>query len=277
MKSVDSFPFLIDYILEDLEKASRIEIDLHIPDPENSEKQDNGIIVISVNGQVSAQRYFHYMKDSKAVAMNKLREILPQITPTDTEIFFEQVQRRIKRILQSIIIMNENGKKASSIQDVCWSQKQIHCKCNGVDTESTLHRSQAIRQTRRNAWIFYLVVKKLEDRIHCAAGAHLFVTIPLSLIPRQETGSKFKISCTVTFLGALLRILCDRNIVENPNVADLCRRISLSLYTGRQENISPHSLRNAFDDPKPEVLMKVLEELKICEKYTEKFIDRQRL
>lgn len=277
MKNVDSFPFLIDYILDDLEKASRIGIDLHIPDPENPEKQGIRIIVISVNGQCSAQRFHHYMKDLKAVTMNKFREILPQIAPADTETFFEQVQRRIRRILQTVNITYTNGKEASSIQDVCWSQKQIHCKCNGVDTESTLHRSQAICQTRRHTWIFYLVVKKLEDRINCAAGAHLFVTIPPSLFPRQESGSKFKLSCTVTFLGALLRVLCDRNIVENPNVADLCRRMSLFLYTGRQENISPHSLRNSFDDPKPEVLMKVLEELKICEKYTEKFIERQRL
>jgi uncharacterized protein YcgL (UPF0745 family) len=80
----------------------------------------------------------------------------------------------------------------------------------------------------------------------------------------------------VAFLGALLRVLCDRDIVEDPNVAELCRRMSHFLYTGRQENISPHSLRNSFDDPKPEVLVKLLEELKLCEKYTEKFIDRQR-
>jgi len=166
--------------------------------------------------------------------------------------------------------------EASSIHDVCWSQKQIHCICNGIETENTLHGLQAIHQTRRHAWIFYLVVKKLEDRIRCAAGANLFVTITPSSFSLQKPDSKFKLSCTVTFLGALLRVLCDRNILENPNVADLCRRMSLSLYTGRQENISPHSLRNAFDDPKPEVLMKVLEELKICEKYTEKFINRQR-
>jgi hypothetical protein len=276
MKSIDSFPFLIDYILEDLEKASRIEIDLHIPNPENPEKHDNGIIGISVNGQCSAQRFLHYMKDGKAVTMNKLREILPQIAPGDNEIFFEQVQRRIRRILQSVYIIYANGKESSSIQNVCWSQKQIHCRCNGIETENTLHGSKAMNQTRRHAWIFYLVVKKLEDRINCAAGAHLFFTITPSSFPLQKPDSKFKLSCTVTFLGALLRVLCDRNIVENPNVADLCRRMSLAFCTDKQESFSPNSLRNAFDDPKSEVLMKVLEELKFCEKYTEKFINRQR-
>jgi hypothetical protein len=93
----------------------------------------------------------------------------------------------------------------------------------------------------------------------------------------QRSAPRFKFTRTVAFLGCFLRVLCDRNIIESPNVAELCRQMAGLFSTGRSDVLSAHCLRNYFDNPNPENLEKLLEELKICVRYTEKFIQRQRL
>ena len=72
----------------------------------------------------------------------------------------------------------------------------------------------------------------------------------------------------------MLRVLYDRNMFDKPNVAELCRQITRLVYTERQDNISPHSLRNSFESPDPKILLKVIQEFNLCVKYAEKFISR---
>lgn len=87
---------------------------------------------------------------------------------------------------------------------------------------------------------------------------------------------KIRLNCTVAFFSALMRVLCDRNLVDKPNVSDLCRKVSGTCSTTRQQNLSPRSIRNHFDDPSPDVLEALLNEFRMCGNYTANLIQRQR-
>jgi hypothetical protein len=275
MKSLESFPFMIDEIFDGLEESSRIEIELDPSVLENPAGQSVSSLVKSVNGQRSVQHYLHYMKDIKAETLDKLIEILPQVRPVDTESFFEQVQRRIRRTLQTITIINQYGPERPMIRNVRWNHRHVHFRCNGVVTENSPSCYRSLHQTHRHAWIFYLVVKKLEERTNGFAGVALLMSVTPPLRAEKASHPKFRLSCTVAYLGAMLRVIVDRNIIDKPNIAELIRRIGSAFYTVRQENIGLKSLRNAYDNPNDQILEQVLQELKLWERYIEKFIERK--
>jgi hypothetical protein len=276
MRTIDSFAFLIDTVFGELEAASRVEIDCTTANSKENNENRSNLRITAVNGQHSASHYLHFMKHLRAETMENLRETLPQIAPGDMEVFLDQALRRIRIIARSVCIPGDSISSEHRRRMFQWSVRQVQFRCNG----KTAHQPQIINdvlvRTRRHAWIFYIVIKKLEDRINCCAGATLNVSV-ISPVREQKPVYKFRLTCTVAFLGAMLRVLCDRNIVENPNIAELCRRMANSFYTDRQNSLSPHSFRNFFDNPSPEILEKLLEEIRIWEKYTEKFIERQRL
>ncbi len=72
----------------------------------------------------------------------------------------------------------------------------------------------------------------------------------------------------VPFRSVLLRVACDRELIERPNVSELCRRVAAAYCTDHQENLSAHSLRNNFDNPSPEALEQVEAELQRWLRYT---------
>jgi hypothetical protein len=59
------------------------------------------------------------------------------------------------------------------------------------------------------------------------------------------------------------------------NIRETLPQIAPFFYTDRQQNISPKSLRNSYDDPDIEILTQILQELKLWERYIEKFIERK--
>ena len=76
--------------------------------------------------------------------------------------------------------------------------------------------------------------------------------------------------------AALLRVLSDRQVFEARNVSELCRRLSSIPVSDGTEKIGEKSFRNSFENPLPEILEKLLVEVKIWENYIIKFIERQR-
>jgi hypothetical protein len=184
--------------------------------------------------------------------------------------------RRVRRISLSIEVIRLPGHPEQQNHTVQWSTRTLTCRHLGTSTFEPEIVEQALGQTRRHAYMFYLVTRRLEERINGCAGATLSIMVSSGDTPGSKPAQKFKLTCTVAFFCALLRVLCDRNLVENPNVSELCRRFAGACYTSRQENLSAHSLRNCFDDPSPEVLENLLQEALLVEKYIAAFISRQR-
>ncbi len=275
MNTIESFPYLIDNILADLEAAARIRIDCQSVDKTNSTEGDI-LRVTAVNDMISACHFFHYMEHLRVEAMNKLRETLPQIATSDMEAFFDQMLRRVRKISHSVEVNRSSVPTDNHGMTVYWARRSLNCRYHYRNTQEPEVVRAALVNTRRHALTYYLVLKKLEDRIKCCAGAALGIQFTPLTFHGIKQGTKFKLTCSVAFLSAFLRILCDRNLVENPNVSELCRRIAAACCTSRQENLSPHSLRNCFDNPTPEVLENVREELRLCDKYIMNLIRRQR-
>jgi len=276
MKSTDSFAFLADTILGELEKVSRVDIECTKVSPDGHSGTSGNLRVKALNGQHSAGHYLHYLNHIRSETMTNLRETIPQITPDELEIFIDYLLRRIRMIIRTVQFNDISGTGGRRRPVPQWSARRVTLRCNGKTSHQPGIIDDALAGTRRHAWIFYLVVKKLEERVTSCAGAML--NIPASSPSKPpKPFNRFRLNCTVAFVGALLRVLCDRNIIENPNIAELCRLTADSCCTARQNILSARGIRNCFDDPTPETLEKLLKEIKIWVTYIEKFIPRQRL
>jgi hypothetical protein len=273
MTTSDSFPYLIGNILGDLEVASQIRIDCTTAEENNVSQLYAPIRVVAVNGMDSARQFMNLLRHLKAEALGQFREVIPHIAPADLDNFIDQALRRVRRITRSVTINGPGGEETFIGQDACWSILQLICFLEDVEADDPLIYLEAMVQTRRQAWIYHLELKRLEERISCLAGGT--IVMPFMNSMEQEAKSKIRLNCSVAFLGALLRVACDRNLIECANVAELCRWASENFSTVRQENLSPRSLRKHFDNPLPKALEQVMQEIHVWERYIPKFIEQQ--
>lgn len=258
-----------------MEEASHVEIDCATVSS-NETNAGCDLQIKSVNGQRTASHYLHQMKHQRAEAMEKLREAIAQIGSGDLEAFIDYILRQIRRITATVSVPGNirPGEPGSDLLQ--WTLRRVTCRCNGIITNDPRIVQQVIVLTRRHAYIFLLVMKKLEERISLSAIATLNLSVATASQP-QKPLYRFRLTCSWNFMGALLRVMSDRNFVENLNVSELCRRMTNSFCTTRKDSMSARALRKGFDNPTPQILEQLLEELKICVKYVEKFIQRQRL
>ena len=215
------------------------------------------------------------MMDLKAETILKLRETIPHIAPVDYENYIEQAQRRVRRLFMPVYMITPAGMESNPAQLIQWEPRHVHFSCNGEERVNIPRNFQVLRQTRRHAKIYYNIIKKLELRINSSFGYTTGNLPQPDSIPRKDKKKKFKLNCTVAYFAAFLRVICDRNIIEDPNVSELCRSSANVFYTRRQENLSPRCIRKYFDDPPVEILIKVREELKLVLRYLDKLIDLQ--
>ena len=112
MKTQDSFPFLVNSILGELEKASRIRIDCLPADETN--KGNNGTVLkaSSVNGLATPREFHDLIRHLKAEALMKFREVIPQIAPCDADAFIGLAQRRVRRMMRPVVAEGHQGRGA---------------------------------------------------------------------------------------------------------------------------------------------------------------------
>ena len=242
----------------------------------NHGEQGKQILLCAVQGQPSAAVFLHYMKHLKTGILSKTRETLIQISPYDTDSFVDLLSRRLRKFFKLIQFKCNGTIHEPCIENVQWSEKYIHCIYNGNETDDPTVIANVLHNTRRYALIFYLVMLKLEEKVRYSAplvmGDSSNMTATLPTVPIQ----KFRTNFTVAMLGAFMRVEVDKDIIHEPNVSELCRRAANDYSTNQRENVSAHSLRNAFDNPLPETLDKLAEEFKRLARYAEKLRDSQR-
>ena len=242
----EMFPFIIEGIFAALEDASFIRIAIRFEESGKGKKTTGNVVVTSVNGHNSPQRFLHSVDALRVEALKKLRKAIFEIHPDETDLFFEHVFRVVRRISRS------------------WSACRIRCVCNGAETENAVFIGQALAQVSRYDEIFHLLMKKLENKIHAYCGAAVFLIRSVEDPIQPEVQFKLNLKCSVKFAGALLRIFYILLFGENTNKADLCRQAALLFSTDRQENISSGSLRNSFDSPELGILMKLRAFFHLC-------------
>jgi hypothetical protein len=272
----DSFPYLIDTIFGDLEMISQFRIDCQAAEENTTKVTFAAIRVAAVNGMDSPRQFMNLLKHLKSEVMSRFREVVPQISPADLDCFIDMALRRVRRIIRSVVVNGVGTEDGILDQPTCWSVLQLQCYLDDVESDDPLCYLEAMVQTRRQAMIYYLELKRLEERIGLFAGNTIF--LPGNNLAKQTAfpEKKFRLTCTVPFFSALLRIAYDLNLIEGSNVAELCRWASENFSTVRQDNLSPHSLRNHFDNPSSETLENLTREMETWQKYLAKFVQRQR-
>ena len=71
---------------------------------------------------------------------------------------------------------------------------------------------------------------------------------------KQPAKEKIVLNCSVNRLGLHLKLLYEEGFFQNTTKMDLCKIISKFICTGRQEEISYRSLKNAMDAPKEQAI-----------------------
>ena len=76
---------------------------------------------------------------------------------------------------------------------------------------------------------------------------------------KQSAKDKIVLNCSVNRLGLHLKLLYEEGFFQNTTKMDLCKIISKFICTGRQEEISYRSLKNAMDAPREQALAMFME------------------
>jgi hypothetical protein len=237
---------------------------------------EEAFTIISVFGQPSQQHFIHCLAHLRAEFHEKLNRLAGQVSPAGLDLFHDQLDRRYRRIGRVVTAAGTRGIDPPSAGMISWNPKHVRVEWNGRGGRGPGVTATVFEKTRRYALLYYLVLQKMQERSRFA-GFVARQELPVAgKRPDEQQPVKFRLNGTVASFGALLRLLYDRDIIHDPVVAELCRQFAGMFQTNRQEEISPKSLRNAFDDPKPETLQVILATLKQLIPYIEKFIERQK-
>ena len=276
MTTRDSFPYLIDNIFGEFEMASQVRIDCIAVEKNIEFHPAAPIRVVAINGMDPGLEFLHQIRHLKSETLQMFRNVIPHVSQADLDNFVDLAMRRIRRMARAVSLIGFDPKEKSIDKDSFWSVEQMQCFVEGTESDDALVYLEAMFQTSRPAWVYYLELKKLEERIRSLAGGVIFLPATTPGVPVVKQYEKFRLNCSVSFLGAWLRMACDRDLIERPNISGLCRHFSENYCTARQENISPRSLRNHIDNPSPEALEEVMMDLHSWGKYGAKFIEQQR-
>ncbi|MEI6174930.1 MAG: hypothetical protein WCR01_14360 [Bacteroidota bacterium] len=275
MKTPDSFAYMIDNIFGELEEVSHVEIDSTPADPDETGQNENRLKITAVNGFKTAYTYLNFMRTQREKVMEKLKETMCEVAPEYTETFIDMVLRRIRIMVHCINIPDWTKLKETPPDQFFWNPRHVTCRHMGKITRQHRIIEESIALSQRYTLIFLLVMKRLKSRIKRYSGVS--VNVPDSSEGKPKTHAyRFRINCTEEFMAMLVRLLYDRNILDNPVVSELCRQMTDTCYTSRKLQLSPGAFRKYFDNPTPEIIEKLLAEMRIATKYLEKLIERQR-
>ena len=229
MSTYESFPFFIDQVLGELEDASTIRIECNARD-DRSRRICGNIKITSVNGAPSALYFMHYMEHLRAGVMERLRELLPRVGAGDMDSLLDDLLRRIRRAGRSAEVIRPTDSGDLAGLKAQWTIRFVRCRYKGRDTNNQEILREVAALTRRYALIYRCELRKLEDRITLCAATGFSVAHAMQNSGSIRPAAKLRLSCSVAFFCAMLRTICDRNIVENPNISELCRMWKIRPY-----------------------------------------------
>ena len=263
----ESFPYLLDEIFAGLDDTFPPEITISLA-PDRSPKVD------TVCGKNDIIQYLNLLKYLKAESLAKMTQAISQLSPMDFDSFMIMAKRRVRRLLCSFTDIAHEGEKVETSSSVSWRTNKVRCICNDMPDNNPRINCEVIRQTKRHARLAYLVFKQMEERMNYFSCTTECPTTLLENLPGNVPKTKFRLACSVQYLGAFLGTLIDRQLLENPNISELCRRVAATFITIRTESISPLSLRNAIHTPDPQALEQLLMDFEVIIKDIKRHLRR---
>ena len=269
MHAVDSFPGIIDKLFDGFA--------INLPVPVVC-KGDLGEVnqVISVYGQKTPGAYLKKLLRLATLFPERLSRVTVEIRAADAAEFYRQLDRRFRLLGRTLTGGNDRCNNQELPERVAWSTKYLFITCNGKEIEDPVLAAGIAARTRRYALIHYLVMKRIHEMTRRMIPVFVPDSVPAMVHKHVKSApaEKYRLNITVALLGALLRTICDMKIMQETVVSKLCRDMAVMFSTPRREHISAHSLRNAFDKPRPETLEQVVEMLKAIIPSLENFIEK---
>lgn len=266
--SGSSFPYLADELLRPVRSFQLIRAEGPERFAGEAPVQSGQIRIAELGGQPSPLQFEHYLNHLQAEWLAQLTEILAQVPLNERPPFADLLDRKFRRA--ALVLL------PGQPQHPAWNPRRMEVIYNGRPVRDPGLAASVCLAARRFAVVYAALLSRIQNNLRTVVLSAGFGGVAAAAVPPAKKPGRFLFNGSVKHLGAFFRVLVDRDIIKNPVIAELTRTIASLFSTPRQEEISPKSLRNAFEDPSPDVLQQMLVECRLVERYLEKLIDRQK-
>jgi len=264
MKSMDSFPHMLNEIFSEFNEASAIRISFDHRSKQQKGKQFPLFKLTGVNGFTSFKTFAHHLFDLKARLLEQLMDAQRDMDEQGKCLFLRQAVVRCRKFISVTIplhVPEEYGYKNTILR-----QHSVFYHPSFIPDKGQTPGEDVLKKVlflaRRHAYMWRILVEELLDELHCFVCLVEF--LPVLSIPSNATGNtgKLPVRISVEMLGATARMFFEFNAFDLDNKSELCRMIAQKFRTPHQKEISVKSLKNHFDVPTPETVKLLCDELR---------------
>jgi hypothetical protein len=276
MKTIESFPQLINDIFGELEMASQISIDCIASSDTCLETDDAIIRVVAVNGMRTPRRFLRRMKCLKNEVHAKFQEIFGMIDPGNQDTFVDLALCRAEKIAQTVMFTRSSGPEEWITQSVCWAPGQVHCYIEDVEFSDSFRIAEAVLLTRQYAWHYYTEIYRVEELISSYASDTINQPIGEQEEYENTVQHNLMLNWPIPVVCVLMRALYDTNRLENFTLSEISHWISENFFTSSDERLDPEVILDLLENPSQEAMDELKVKLDEIEKCIKKFLRQQR-
>ena len=272
MKNLDSIPHILNGIFRELEKATDVNVTINqapgMRQEASGKRQEaqgtrhEGSGFLEVNGYNTSTEFYSQISRLCSEARLSIVDSLSGLDETEKAVMLIAAFNRVSQLKQKISTIILPG-------EPCGEERVIYVQLKGfthltliagpdqtpspsATSPSLLFRLNPFADQMKRA--LYILSHQLIDlatllehhKDICVGG-----TPQPTAAPRVK---KLRLRVSVSLSAAFLRILYDDNLFEIPNKSEFCRIFAAFISTTQQNEVSPLSLRNHFNNPSPECL-----------------------
>jgi hypothetical protein len=276
MKTIESFPQLINDIFRELELASQISIDCIAAGNKCLETDAAIIRVVAVNGMTTPRRFLRRMSHLKNETIANFEEVLSLIDPEQLDSFVDLALCRAEQIAQTVMFTGNSGPEEWITQSVCWTPGHVHCYHEDVEFSDSFMIAEAIQLTWKHAWIYYAETYRVEELISSYVSDTTDQPIDTPDEYENIPGQKLMVGWPIPVVCAMMRFFYDTNRLGDITLQELSHWISENFITSLDESLDPEEILNLIENPSPEAIGELKVKLQECQKYIKMLIRQQR-
>ena len=185
----------------------------------------------------------------------KLSNASRELATGDKDLFYEQAIHRAEKLLETLIIPLSNLHEYRPHHEIPRLFTAFELIGPPGHTPSKEETCTLLMKAQPYAQAWYQAIQSFIFGIIGMISGLEINSDPKNkkgtLVPQEFQGifGKIRFKGSVAVLGALLRILIERCIIDSSNKSDLCRLFAALFTTQRQSDISWRSLKNHLDCP----------------------------
>lgn len=276
MKNLDSIPHILNGIFRDLDNTTNVTATLH---PASGMRHEASGIqhhchceemsdaatasdILEVNGCNTPTEFYYQINSLCSEVRLSIVDSLSGMEETEKAVMLIEAFNRVgilKQKISSIIVPSDPSCEGGVIYVQLKGFTHLTLFA-GPDQIPSLSATNPYLLFRLNPFAdqmkraLYILSHQLIDlatllehhRDICVGGTSQPAPAPMV--------KKLRLRASVSLSAAFLRILYDDNLFEIPNKSEFCRIFAAFISTTQQEEVSPLSLRNHFNNPSHECL-----------------------